>query len=128
MHTEDVELDLRLLTGRIQLGHRAEGRGTSIGAQDRDVPAGQFVGQTCPLRRIGEVHRADLDRHPVPFGDPGRHLLEHLGAARGDDQMVAAGGEFVGQGLSDALGGTGDDGSAVGGWRGDWHPDIVGIG
>jgi hypothetical protein len=34
----------------------------------------------------------------------------------------------VGQGLADALGGTGDDGSTVGARRGDWHADIVGIG
>ena len=125
MDAEHVELNLGLLGRRVELGHRAERRGARVGAQDRDLPAGQFVGQLGPFGRIGEVDATHLHGHAVASGQPGRQLLENLGAPRRDDQVVAAGGEFGGQRFTDALGGTGDDGPTVRGWGGNWHAAIV---
>jgi pimeloyl-ACP methyl ester carboxylesterase len=52
----------------------------------------------------------------------------HMGRRQRDDEAVAPGGQLGGQRLTDSLGGTGDDGSAIRGRRGDWHAAIVGIG
>ena len=45
VHTEHVELNLGFLGGGIKVGHRAEGGGAGVGAQDRDVPPSQLIGQ-----------------------------------------------------------------------------------
>ena len=126
MHAEDVELNLRALRRRIQLGDRAERGGPGVGAQDRDLPAGQLVGERGPGLRVGEIHGANLDVDAVLLGQPRGQLGEHVAAARGDDQVVPAGSEFGGQRFADALRGTGDDGSTVRGGCGYWHAAIVG--
>ena len=65
MHPKDIQLKLGLLVGRIQLGHRAEGRGAGVGAQDRDVAACQLIGQLAALGRVDEVHRPHVDGHAI---------------------------------------------------------------
>ena len=126
VHTEDVERHLVALAGRIEPGDRPEGRGARVGAQDRDVPPGQFVGESGALLGVGEVDGAHLHRHPVVAVEPGGEFVEHLAPPRGDDQVVAAGGQFGGQRLADALGGAGDDGPGLRGGRGYGHGAIVG--
>ena len=69
----------------------------------------------CSGRQVNGPH---FDRHAVALLDTAGDLVENLLAPRGDDQVVSAGGQFGGQRLADALGGTGDDGPTVGRGRG----------
>ena len=103
MHTEHVQLNLGFLGGRIKVGNRSEGGSAGVGAQDRDVPPGQLIGQCLALRWIGEVDRPDLDDHAMTLSQGRGQLGEDFGATRGDDQMVAASGEFGCQRRANAL-------------------------
>ena len=64
-----------------------------------------------------------FDRDAVAVGQPRRQRVQHILAARRDDQMVAAGGQLGGQRFADVLRSAGDDGARVGAGCGYWHAD-----
>ena len=114
-----------LLTRRIEGGHRPEGRGPGVVAQDRDVAAGQFVGERGAVGGVGQVHGTHLDRNAVALREPGGEIGQHLTPARRDDQAVAARGEFGGECFADTLRGPGDDGTGIRAGWGYWHAAMV---
>ena len=114
MHRNGIELDLGLLPGRIQLGHRPEGRGAGIGTQDRDVALREFLAQHVTGGGVGQIDRAYLDGDVMACGDPLGEVIEDVAAPGRDDQVVAAAGQIERESLADALGGAGDHRAGVG--------------
>jgi hypothetical protein len=114
MHGDGIELHQGLLARRIERRNRTDRGGARVRAQDRDIPAGQFVGQLRPFGGVGEIDRPHLNGDQVLGGQSRSQVVEHVFSTRGDDQIVAACSQFGGKCLADALGGTGDHGTSVG--------------
>ena len=111
---EDVEEVLLLLDGVVQ--ERVLEPEAGVVDQQADRPGG--VGHPGLDRRellaVAEVGHDHLDRDAVLRGQVGGQPLQPLAGAGHDDQVVALGGEPVGEGPADARGGAGDeDGRAV---------------
>ena len=111
---EHVEEVLLLLDGVVQ--ERVLEPEAGVVDQQADRPGG--VGHPGLDRRellaVAEVGHDHLDRDAVLRGQVGGQPLQPLAGAGDDDQVVALGGEPVGEGPADARGGAGDeDGRAV---------------
>ncbi len=71
------------------------------------------------LLAVGEVGGQHLDGHAVPVPQLARLVLQPVTVAGDQDEVVAGGGELVGEGAADAGGGAGDQRG-----RGDHVPSI----
>jgi hypothetical protein len=75
---------------------------------------GLDVGQVALLGQVGHHH---LHPGAMRRGQLARQRVQAIGAARHQEQVVAAGGQAFGVDGADAGGGAGDDGGARGGGR-----------
>ena len=86
------------------------------GVVDQQVDRTRRVGDAGldggELVAVGEVGDHHLDVHAVLAAQLGGDLLEAVAVARHQDEVVAAGGELLGEGQPDARGGAGDQGGA----------------
>ncbi len=121
MHPKHIQLHLRQLIGRIEVGHRAECRGAGVGAENRDIARGQLLGQLGAFGGVCEIYRAHLDGHSVALGEPLRQRGQDVLASGRDDQVMPSGGKLSGQRFADVLRGAGDDGTGIRAGCGYWH-------
>ncbi len=121
MHGDGVELDLGAFVVGVELRHRAEGGDAGVVAEDRDVAAGELVGERLSLHGVGEIVHPHLDGDAVLAGEAVGEGVQQLTAARDDDQRVSAGGECGGEGFADAGRRSGHDGTGIGSGCGEAH-------
>ena len=75
----------------------------AVGIGDARLDGGELLA-------VGEVGHHHLDVHAVLASELGSHLLQAIAVAGDQDEVVATGGELLGEGQADARGGAGDQG------------------
>ena len=94
---------------RIELDEAAVATDAGVVDQEIERRGGGAVGDGVDARVAGQIGDQDFDLGLVRGAEALGERLQPIAAAGDDDEVVAAGRQLLGKGLSDAGGGAGDE-------------------